>query len=233
MRVGMDVDGLCEHASWLEGLLRLDPRGGFFDHIDVAKGFYGIMKAPAENVTRVRAISRATGYPVDGLHDYWALKTRVMLSHLRIKKKERELTSTAIEKAQPELRSMLSLISRPSPSPPAKPSRSAAQQEPVQNPFINYRVPELFTSPPQTGVGFGSSSVLDSDGDDDDEDNHPIFCHFDGRAIQLVLSNGSAREAEWFRVSGDGFVMGVWDSVKGADGEPYSWESELSADWLG
>ena len=65
--------------------LRSTPRGGFFDHAHIAGAIRMICNEPALNPTAVRMAGRV-GQSMEEFTDRQALKIRVMLAHLRVKR---------------------------------------------------------------------------------------------------------------------------------------------------
>ena len=188
----------------------------FFEHAHIAGAIRMICNEPAHNPTAVRMAGRA-GQSMEEFTDRQALKMRVMLAHLRVK---REGYISSCSKSPdyepgaaqpPELRALYDLFVEDKDDASSTPTPCRPSKQPRANPFIYVR-------------DLDDKADLISE-DDEEEKIIVVATYFDGERVVCLHSGGTVNHATHYTKSDTGFAVAHFE-----DGMP--WESEVLASFV-
>ena len=207
--MGVDPAGIEANVEVLKPLLRLDPRGGYFNHDDISSAISAIV-TQKHLVNKVRVLARTAGMPLETLAELWAVRVRVMLAHTR--KRAKNVAETNLV-----ARALGTLITA------KQGGKAAGPGAKVKNPFIFVGA--------EGADGDDCREDDDEDGELLDEVPYPIFVKKLERDMTCVLTNGRTITASSYTQE-EGFVVAHWEKIINNDNEPFQFVTDLTADWL-
>jgi hypothetical protein len=192
---GIEAAGLISAGQVLQAPFEIDPRGGFLGQEAFEEGLELTIAKSAALKVKFEEAAASKGIELGAIVTLCAFKIRVMLSHLRIKRRAwLKQDSAAQSLADPSLITLYQSINTGSSSGSKKTAKP-------QNPFINFR------------------EVSESENEAEQEDGvvKPVATYFDPAQQQAInlMSDGTVIPATKYQAHSDGFIKAEWYDDEG------------------
>ena len=180
----LDNEQLHEAAPMLEGMVKLDSRGGYFSQCDMKKGVQQAIESNSLEASLVAACGHQA-HNIDEACSIMAYKLRVMLAHIRRK------FDAGTEHTW--LSSMFEHMKEQSKDPANNKRVERLGSRP--NPFLHFR-----------------SSPESSDREEDHEADLVVAKYFDysDNIAKVIKADGSTMSADLYKEGEHGFVLALW-----------------------
>ena len=196
MGVGVNVANLVKFLPMLDFLVELDQRGGFFFHDELVDALAQLSREDAEWFGRVKQIGVEMQTSVNAVFQRLAMYIRVMLNHLRVKK--RYVLKGGHTAPTPELVALKPILDKIVFVSSAPPTRAYKDFEMCPLPFFRP----------------GSSADAISDDSDCEPKVELVTTYWDGELMQAVqlYQDSSLVPATWYEPTAAGLVLACFEN---------------------